>query len=419
MTADQLFMDYRTAPRSGAKRDARRGERSASPPAAIPILSAKRFAEMREELVMRGQAAVVTGLFDGQPVAALASLDKTRALIGAAPVLMSRNYADAKLDHIVKFTQGRKPKAAIPREPTSLGAYLDLALREPGTRWIVAEQPVPDAVLAMADLRSLGIGRIAGGYADCSAAHARDQAQALLFVANAGNASDVHCDWDSRDVLLYQGFGRKRVTVFPAAAAPLLYPYNVYGTLKLSAMPEPVRRALLLRAGGVEHILEPGETMFMPAFVWHHIEYLDLALSVSFRFAGIEDEDALFLVHHLHRDHYVQNLLAASRDPQKAAACRTAILDIREAFEEPYASARAKYRVLRARVRARCEALGLIYQRYPRQSWIEFDELIDGMQCSSYHTLPAGSPLKRWFWHSRERVRSLTRRLANRVAYWA
>ena len=416
MTAELISLEPRIERTPGL---ARRAGRAAARLAAIRRLSARGFAEMRDELVARGECAVVTGLFEGQAIGDLADLAKTRALIGAAPVLMSRNYADAKLDQIVKFSQGRKPKAAIPRQATSLGAYLDLALGEPDTRWIVAEQPAPEALLAGADLSILGIEKITAGYADCDAVRAPEHAQALLFAANAGNGSDVHCDWDGRDVLLYQGFGRKRVTVFPAAAAPLLYPFDVYGTLKLSAMPEQYRSSFLERAGGVEHVLEPGETLFMPAFVWHHIEYLDLALSVSFRFGGLENADARFLLHNLHRDQYVQNILAASRDPRKAGACRLAMREIRLACERPYASARAKYRALRVLVAERCKSLGLLYESHPRQSWIEFDELIDGMQCTSYHALPTGSPLKRWLWRNRERGRSLVRRLAHRVAYWA
>jgi hypothetical protein len=39
----------------------------------------------------------------------------------------------------------------------------------------------------------------------------------------------------------------------------------------------------VLSAGGWDCTLEPGETLFMPLFVWHYVEYLSPALSVTYR----------------------------------------------------------------------------------------------------------------------------------------
>jgi hypothetical protein len=389
------------------------------PSRAIEVMPAARFAAEYEALARSGRPAVVTGLFEGQPIEALDGIAEARALIGAVPVVMSRNYIDSKLATVQSFIAGRKRKIPIERQPTSFGGYLDLAAREPDTRWIIGEQPAPAQLLALADLRSLGVERIASGYSDRHTPRAREVAHALIFVANGSNGSDLHIDWDGQDVLLYQGFGRKRVTIFPAPAAPLLHPIDVYGTLRLSGMPEAARRDFLEMAGGVEHLLEPGQTMFMPAFVWHHVEYLEMAMSVSIRFGGITDPDALFLIDNMHRDFYVQNLMAASRDRAKEAGCRAAIREIRRAFDQPYPSARAKYRALRALTRERCLALGLIHVDYPPQTWLDFEDLLEGAQIAPYQFLAKGSRRERWLWHSRERARSLLRRLANRIAYWA
>ena len=40
-----------------------------------------------------------------------------------------------------------------------------------------------------------------------------------IFLANAGNVGHLHFDGDQRDVLLHQVYGRKRVVLFPPAAA--------------------------------------------------------------------------------------------------------------------------------------------------------------------------------------------------------
>ena len=385
----------------------------------IERMTLERFASMREQLVEENRCAVVDGLFAGQPIAAIATLEKARALMGSSPVVMSRNYMDSKRHSVESFLKGRKPETATERRETSFAAYLDMAAREPGTRWIIGEQPVPPHVIAMADLRALGIESIESGYAERNQPRQPGTAHALMFVANGTNASDLHTDWDGQDVLLYQGFGRKRVVVFPVRSGPLLHPIDIYGTLQIDGMSDEARREFLRFAGGVEHVLEPGEALFMPAFVWHHVGYLDLAMSLSIRLGGITNKNALFLIDNMHRDLYVQNLMAASRHPDMAESCRAAIGALREAYDRPYPSARAKYRAMRSLAKERCLALGILDPADTAETWVEFEDLLEGAQVTAYHFLTKGSRLERFIWHNRERARSLLRRLANRVAHSA
>ncbi|MFX5522434.1 cupin-like domain-containing protein, partial [Acinetobacter baumannii] len=39
----------------------------------------------------------------------------------------------------------------------------------------------------------------------------------------------------------------------------------------------------LKKANGYEVILEPGDTLFMPAGYWHHMEYIDSGFAMSLR----------------------------------------------------------------------------------------------------------------------------------------
>jgi hypothetical protein len=383
----------------------------------IELIPASAFPGRMEGLIRECRPAIVTGLFAGQPISLLSSMAEVRERLGSTPITMFQNFADSKRENILDFLSGKKRRAES--RPSTIAAYLDLAANAPEGRWTITEGPAPAELLATVDMRALGVEKIAGGFPERGAARAREKAYAVLFLGNAGNAADLHTDWDGNDALLYQGFGRKRVTIFPAAAAPLLHPIASFGTLRLSGMPEKARRAFLRYAGGVEHLLMPGEALFMPALCWHNIEYVDLSMSISFRFNGILDPELLFPIAGLHADLYLQNLMAGSRDPAKTEGVRAAMRGLRAASERRYASARAKYRALRALAREKCIELGLIYRDYPRQTWLDFEDIVDGTECAAYHALPNGSRLARWLWHNRQRGRSVIRRMANRVARWA
>src|SRR5258708_35700848 len=104
-----------------------------------------------------------------------------------------------------------------------------------------------------------------------------------MFMANRGNASDLHTDWDGRDVLLYQLFGRKRVVLFPPDAAPKLHPIDIFSTLPLSEMDDLERRPLITHAGGVEHLLMPGHAICMTRVWWPSVHDRVPSTSVHFR----------------------------------------------------------------------------------------------------------------------------------------
>ncbi len=112
----------------------------------------------------------------------------------------------------------------------------------------------------------------------------------MLFVGGASSITHMHFDIDLSNILHTQFLGRKRVLLFPHAEQHKLYrkPYEVLsladftnyyqdGKLNYEAFP-----ALKL-AKGYEVILDHGDTLFMPAGYWHHMEYLDSGFAMSLR----------------------------------------------------------------------------------------------------------------------------------------
>src|SRR6202044_1954099 len=114
----------------------------------------------------------------------------------------------------------------------------------------------------------------------------------LLFVGGRGSVTHMHFDIDLSHILHTQFVGRKRVLLFPFGEQHKIYrkPWEVLsfvnfenyfdnGKSKLEPEKSPARRL----ARGYEVILDHGDTLFMPAGYWHHMEYLDSGFAMSLR----------------------------------------------------------------------------------------------------------------------------------------
>jgi hypothetical protein len=112
----------------------------------------------------------------------------------------------------------------------------------------------------------------------------------MLFVGGATSITHMHFDIDLSNILHTQFAGKKRVLLFPFKEQHKLYrkPYevlsladfsNYYKDGKLNYEQFPA----LKLAKGYEVVLDHGDTLFMPAGYWHHMEYLDSGFAMSLR----------------------------------------------------------------------------------------------------------------------------------------
>src|SRR5215217_8271153 len=112
----------------------------------------------------------------------------------------------------------------------------------------------------------------------------------MLFVGGATSITHMQFDIDLSNIMHTQFAGRKRVLLFPFKEQHKLYrkPYevlsladfsNYYKDGKLNYEQFPA----LKLAKGYEVILDHGDTLFMPAGYWHHMEYLDSGFAMSLR----------------------------------------------------------------------------------------------------------------------------------------
>lgn len=113
----------------------------------------------------------------------------------------------------------------------------------------------------------------------------------MLFTGGKTSITHMHFDIDLSHILHTQFMGRKRVLLFPYEEQHKLYrkPFEVLSLADFSnyyldkGTPDYENFPALKYATGYEVILEHGDTLFMPAGYWHHMEYLDSGFAMSLR----------------------------------------------------------------------------------------------------------------------------------------
>ena len=113
----------------------------------------------------------------------------------------------------------------------------------------------------------------------------------MLFIGGATSITHMHFDIDMSHILHTQFIGRKRILLFPYTEQHKLYrkPFEVLSLADFSnyhvnsGKPDYNQFPAIKLARGYETILEHGETLFMPAGYWHHMEYLDSGFAMSLR----------------------------------------------------------------------------------------------------------------------------------------
>jgi hypothetical protein len=114
----------------------------------------------------------------------------------------------------------------------------------------------------------------------------------MLFVGGKGSVTHMHFDIDLSHIFHTQFIGRKRVLLFPFQEQHKLYrkPWEVLSLVNFDKYFDKENNKLELQkypalklAKGYEVILEHGDTLFMPAGYWHHMEYIDSGFAMSLR----------------------------------------------------------------------------------------------------------------------------------------
>jgi hypothetical protein len=316
----------------------------------IPRIAAPAPAEFLEEHVFSARPAVITGLFQGQPVDQIRTLEDALREWPTVQIAVQEEYA--------------RVGAATATEPgvMSLRDYIALTSADPTTRLCCTEYDTPVRILASIRLPDIcatvfdrrdEIFDLPKKYGDLDLV-------TNTFVANAGNVAHLHFDGDQRQVLLHQVYGRKRVVLLPPAAAVHLRTLDgphqrpSLAGVYLEHMNQDEQRELLECCGGQETVLEPGDTLYIPMLMWHYVEYLDDAMSFNLRF-GRTAFGRFLSLDNFHRDPFIQNVAAKMIGPaDRLAGFEPAIDRVRECYVAPAADVHDRVRRMRALFRDLC-----------------------------------------------------------------
>jgi hypothetical protein len=110
----------------------------------------------------------------------------------------------------------------------------------------------------------------------------------MLFVGGEGSVTHMHFDIDMSHILHTQFAGKKRVLLFPHEEQHKLYrkPWEVLSLANYADYNNSFdyeNFPAVKKAQGYEVILEHGDTLFMPAGFWHHMEYIESGFAMSLR----------------------------------------------------------------------------------------------------------------------------------------
>lgn len=106
------------------------------------------------------------------------------------------------------------------------------------------------------------------------------QTRIFFWFGPEGTITPLH--HDPCNVLLAQVYGKKRVRLISPNQKHLLYnQIEVYSEVDLLE-PDYEKYPRFKEVEVIDVILEPGEVIFLPVGWWHHVESLDIAISVSF-----------------------------------------------------------------------------------------------------------------------------------------
>jgi lysine-specific demethylase 8 len=302
------------------------------------------------DYVYEREPVVITDLFAGQEISEITTVEDALRAWGDVNLVVQEEYTSAE-------------SQASPPEPSvmTLREYVEFARTNPETRLCCTEYETPARVLASFELPEI-----------CRVTHPGDEILGLpkkygdfdlvtaIFLANAGNVGHLHFDGDQRDVILHQVYGRKRVVLFPPAAAKDLRtldgPYSrpSLAGVYLEDMGLEEKLDWVERAGGYHTVLEPGETIYIPMLMWHHLEYMDDAMSFNYRF-GRSRYGRFLSVDNFHRDPYIQNVAAKMVGPDEVlASFDPAIGEIADEYVRPVQDKREKVRDMRGLFRRLC-----------------------------------------------------------------
>ncbi|MEP0919089.1 cupin-like domain-containing protein [Leptolyngbya sp. DQ-M1] len=292
----------------------------------IERISALSVQVFEQDYLLKQKPVVLTDLFASDAMNELRTIESAKIHLSSMPLEVQEEFTSSVLKTSILLDQREK-------KLWSFQQYLDYIEANPDTRLMATEGLTPPEIRQRFDFPD---------YARINGDETFSDVASLLFLGNAGNYAHLHFDGDYRQVLLHQVFGTKRVILIPANQAQKLSPIGNFSNVFLENFSESDKTAFVHYANGYDFLLCPGETVFMPAGIWHYLEYCETGMSFSVRFG--RTEQLRFFGDKLHANFYLQNLATHFIAQQHPAIFE----EIQSAYHKIYPTPVAKAQALQA-----------------------------------------------------------------------
>lgn len=303
------------------------------------------------EYVLKRRPVVITGLFADQDLDAVRDEHDAREAFGNTKVIVTQEYSRRAVSTVETAD-----------EVLDLEAYLDYVAAHPDTSRMCTEYDTPIRVSSTYRLPDLckmtSRGLLEDEFLNLPRRWGDHDLMSNLFVGNRGNFAHLHYDGDHRHVLLYQVFGSKRaILIDPEKGNQLDLLHSIgpgFSNVYIEKKSEEEKRRFVDEIEAYDVLLQPGEALYIPMLMWHYLEYVDLGMSINFRF--MRNKYGRFLsVDNFHRDFFGQNLSAKMVDEEKASTAYADSLEyIKHSLLRTEDSRRAKIKTMRKVFREVC-----------------------------------------------------------------
>ncbi len=238
----------------------------------IPRIEMPSMEVFVRDYMARHEPVIITDLFAGQPIA---EIDSSDAFCERFPKLRI-GLTDEFFPLFIRSGMVKPPRGMDGGYTWSTVADYRRSLEiDPSDSRMCSELETPTELAELLDVpEPCGI-----NYDD------QVGVKSMLFLGHAGRVAHLHFDGDHHHVLFHQVFGRKRVTLFPPQVSKRLSPCIHWSMVSMEEMSDEERHRFMVYGEAWDTLLEPGETLYMPPLVWHHLDYTDFGLSINFRFA--------------------------------------------------------------------------------------------------------------------------------------
>lgn len=224
----------------------------------VPCIDTSEHLEIARVLA-EGRPVVLRGLFDGEALQQIATVE------GAVSRL-----AEMKLGVGHQYVGDDEP-----RERMAFRDYVAHVRREPTTTLRSTGYSAPAELLELFDLAALG------------RSDDVDDRRHLVFLAAQRTFAHLHWDFDQRGAILSQVFGRKLVLLIDPRESHKLDSMTdrLHHTSAhfLENLDEAELDGFIAFTNAQAVVLEPGDSLFVPAVFWHYVRYLELAMTVTHR----------------------------------------------------------------------------------------------------------------------------------------